>query len=101
MERSLSALKRLKTYSRNRTDQVRVSSLAVIFIETERRLKLKKANFSRLHLEMEKHVEMTFLKNTLTVVNQMVNKLLCMVHMFVNLTDDVIASPAMNLAARY
>lgn len=28
-----------------------------------------------------------------------VNKLLCWVQMFVNLTDDVSASPAMNLAA--
>ncbi|KAF4075810.1 hypothetical protein AMELA_G00223020 [Ameiurus melas] len=40
MERS-SALKRLKTYSRNRTDQGRLSSLAMISIETERLLKLK------------------------------------------------------------
>uniref|UniRef100_A0A3P8SLS9 DUF4371 domain-containing protein n=1 Tax=Amphiprion percula TaxID=161767 RepID=A0A3P8SLS9_AMPPE len=42
VERSFSALKRLKTYSRNRTDQGRLSSLAVISIETERLLKLKK-----------------------------------------------------------
>ncbi|CAG5929464.1 unnamed protein product [Menidia menidia] len=41
VERSFSALKRLKTYSRNRTDQGRLSSLAVISIETERLLKLK------------------------------------------------------------
>ena len=47
VERSFSALKRLKTYSRNRTDQGRLSSLAVISIETERLLKLKedKENF--------------------------------------------------------
>ena len=42
VERSFSALKRIKTYSRNRTDQGRLSSLAVISIETERLLKLKK-----------------------------------------------------------
>lgn len=41
VERSFSALKRLKTYSRNRTDQGRLSSLAIISIETERLLKLK------------------------------------------------------------
>ncbi|XP_034043832.1 uncharacterized protein LOC117525960 [Thalassophryne amazonica] len=41
VERSFSALKRLKTYSRNRTDEGRLSSLAVISIETERLLKLK------------------------------------------------------------
>uniref|UniRef100_A0A3Q2DQ75 DUF4371 domain-containing protein n=1 Tax=Cyprinodon variegatus TaxID=28743 RepID=A0A3Q2DQ75_CYPVA len=41
VERLFSALKRLKTYSRNRTDQGRLSSLAVISIETERLLKLK------------------------------------------------------------
>ncbi|XP_061925575.1 zinc finger MYM-type protein 1-like isoform X1 [Entelurus aequoreus] len=41
-ERSFSALKRIKTYSRNRTDQGRLSSLAVISIETERLLQLKK-----------------------------------------------------------
>ena len=37
VERSFSALKRLKTYSRNRTDQGRLSSLATISIETERK----------------------------------------------------------------
>ncbi|XP_061775076.1 zinc finger MYM-type protein 1-like isoform X1 [Nerophis ophidion] len=42
VERPFSALKRIKTYSRNRTDQGRLSSLAVISIETERLLKLKK-----------------------------------------------------------
>ncbi|KAK0139562.1 Zinc finger MYM-type protein 1 [Merluccius polli] len=41
VERSFSALKRLKTYSRNRTGQGRLSSLAIIAIETERLLKLK------------------------------------------------------------
>ena len=41
VERSFSALKRLKTYSRNRTDQEQLSSLALISIETERLLKLK------------------------------------------------------------
>ena len=41
VERSFSALKRIKTYSRNRTDQGRLSSLAVISIEAERLLKLK------------------------------------------------------------
>lgn len=40
-ERSFSALKRLKTYSRNRTTQGQLSSLAIISIETERLLKLK------------------------------------------------------------
>uniref|UniRef100_A0A672GMX8 HAT C-terminal dimerisation domain-containing protein n=1 Tax=Salarias fasciatus TaxID=181472 RepID=A0A672GMX8_SALFA len=42
VERSFSALKRLKTYSRNRTDQGRLSSLAVISIEAERLSKLRK-----------------------------------------------------------
>uniref|UniRef100_A0A3P9K3W7 Zinc finger MYM-type protein 1 n=1 Tax=Oryzias latipes TaxID=8090 RepID=A0A3P9K3W7_ORYLA len=42
VERSFSALKRLKTYSRNRTDQARLSSLGVFSIETERLSKLKK-----------------------------------------------------------
>ncbi|XP_060768562.1 zinc finger MYM-type protein 1 [Neoarius graeffei] len=42
VERSFSALKRLKTYSRNHTGQGRLSSLAIIAIETERLLKLKK-----------------------------------------------------------
>ncbi|XP_049597201.1 zinc finger MYM-type protein 1 [Syngnathus scovelli] len=41
VELSSSALKRLKTYSRNRTEQEQLSSLAVISIETERLLKLK------------------------------------------------------------
>ena len=41
VERSLSALKRLKTYSRNRTDQEQLSSLALISIEMERLLRLK------------------------------------------------------------
>ncbi|CAL9700934.1 unnamed protein product [Knipowitschia caucasica] len=41
VERSFSALKRLKTYTRNRTDQGRLSSLAMISIEKERLLKLK------------------------------------------------------------
>uniref|UniRef100_UPI0037E77704 zinc finger MYM-type protein 1 n=1 Tax=Semicossyphus pulcher TaxID=241346 RepID=UPI0037E77704 len=41
VERSFSALKRIKTYSRNRTDQGRLSSLAVISIEMQRLLKLK------------------------------------------------------------
>lgn len=42
VERSFSALKRLETYSWNRNDQGRLSSLAIISIETERLLKLKK-----------------------------------------------------------
>ncbi|XP_032067125.1 zinc finger MYM-type protein 1-like [Thamnophis elegans] len=41
VERSFSALKRLKTYSRNKTNQGQHSSLAVIAIETERLFKLK------------------------------------------------------------
>ncbi|KAJ8012676.1 hypothetical protein DPEC_G00045360 [Dallia pectoralis] len=41
MTRSFSALKRLKTYIQNLTDQARLSSLAIISIETERLLKLK------------------------------------------------------------
>nr|XP_032833154.1 zinc finger MYM-type protein 1-like isoform X4 [Petromyzon marinus] len=41
VERSFSALKRLKTYSRNRTDQGQLSSLPIISIEMERLLKLK------------------------------------------------------------
>lgn len=41
VERSFSPLKRIKTYSRNRIDQGRLSSLAVISIEMERLLKLK------------------------------------------------------------
>ncbi|KAG2459971.1 ZMYM1 protein, partial [Polypterus senegalus] len=41
MERSFSALKRLKTYSQNRTDPGQLSSLAIISIEAERLLKLK------------------------------------------------------------
>lgn len=41
VERSFSALKRIKTYSRNRIDQERLFSLAVISIEAERLLKLK------------------------------------------------------------
>ncbi len=42
VERSFSALKRLKTYSRNRTGQGRLSSLSTIAIEKERLLKLRK-----------------------------------------------------------
>ena len=45
VKRSFSALKRIKTYSRNRTEQGRLSSLAVISIETERLLKLKEDIF--------------------------------------------------------
>lgn len=41
VERSFSALKRIKTYSRNRTEQGRLSSLALISIEKERLIKLK------------------------------------------------------------
>ncbi|XP_032067022.1 zinc finger MYM-type protein 1-like isoform X3 [Thamnophis elegans] len=44
VERSFSALKRLKTYSRNKTNQGQLASLAVIAIETERLLKLKEDN---------------------------------------------------------
>lgn len=41
VERSFSALKWIKTYSRIRADQGRLSSLAIISIETERLLKLR------------------------------------------------------------
>lgn len=41
VERSFSALKRIKTYSRNRRGQEQYSSLTVISIEAERLLKLK------------------------------------------------------------
>ncbi|XP_063804876.1 zinc finger MYM-type protein 1-like [Pseudophryne corroboree] len=41
VERPCSALKRIKIYSRNRTDQGRLSSLAIISIEMERLLRLK------------------------------------------------------------
>ena len=41
VERSFSALKRLKTYNRIRTDQGRFSSLELISIGLERLLKLK------------------------------------------------------------
>ncbi|XP_076012541.1 zinc finger MYM-type protein 1 [Genypterus blacodes] len=41
VERPFSALKRLKTYSQNQTDQGQLSSVAIISIETERLLKLK------------------------------------------------------------
>lgn len=41
VERSFSALKRLKTSNRNRTDSGQLSSLATISIEVERLLKLK------------------------------------------------------------
>lgn len=41
VERTFSALKRLKTYRRNETDQGQLSSLAIISIETERLLRLK------------------------------------------------------------
>nr|XP_061843687.1 uncharacterized protein LOC133624088 [Nerophis lumbriciformis] len=40
-EWSFSTLQRIKTYSRNRTDPGRLSSLAIIFVERERLLKLK------------------------------------------------------------
>ena len=47
VERSFSALKRIKTYNRNRTEEDRLSSLATIAIEMERlqRLRLNKENF--------------------------------------------------------
>ncbi|XP_066471486.1 zinc finger MYM-type protein 1-like isoform X2 [Tiliqua scincoides] len=41
VERSVSALKRLKTYRQNRTEQGQLSSLAIISIESERLLRLK------------------------------------------------------------
>ena len=41
VERSFSALKRMKTYSRNRTEEKRLSSLAIIAIEKERLQKLR------------------------------------------------------------
>lgn len=47
VERSFSALKRIKTYSRNWTDQGRLSTLAVISIEAKRLLKLKGARGQR------------------------------------------------------
>ena len=40
VERSFSALKRIKTYNRNRTEEKRLSSLAIIAIEKERLQKL-------------------------------------------------------------
>lgn len=42
VERSFSTLKRVKTYSRNRTGQGRLSSLATITIEKDRLLRLRK-----------------------------------------------------------
>lgn len=50
VERSFSALKRIKTYSRNTTGQSRLSALASISIEKELLLQLKKEN--RLHEEV-------------------------------------------------
>lgn len=41
VERSFSALKHIKTYSRNRMEQNRLSSLALISIEKERLMKLR------------------------------------------------------------
>ena len=41
VERSFSALKRIKTYNRNRTEEKRLSSLAIIAIEKERQQKLR------------------------------------------------------------
>ena len=41
VERSFSALKRIKTYNRNRTEEKRLSSLAIIAIEKERLQKLR------------------------------------------------------------
>uniref|UniRef100_A0A8C5QA54 TTF-type domain-containing protein n=1 Tax=Leptobrachium leishanense TaxID=445787 RepID=A0A8C5QA54_9ANUR len=41
VDRTFSALKRLKAYTRNNTDQGRLPSMAIISIETERLLKLK------------------------------------------------------------
>lgn len=43
VERTFSALKRIKTYSRNRMEQDRLSTLALISIENERLMKLKNA----------------------------------------------------------
>ena len=47
VERSFSALKRIKTYNRNRTEEERLSSLATIAIEKERlqRLRLNRDDF--------------------------------------------------------
>ena len=47
VERSFSALKRIKTYNRNRNEEKRLSSLAIIAIEKERLQKLRqnKENF--------------------------------------------------------
>lgn len=42
VERSFSALKRIKTYSRNRTGEERLSSLALISIESARLMRLQK-----------------------------------------------------------
>lgn len=50
VERSFSALKRIKPYSRNTTGQTRLSALAPISIEKELLLQLKKEN--RLHEEV-------------------------------------------------
>ena len=41
VERSFSALKKIKTYNRNRTEEERLSSLATIAIEKERLKKLR------------------------------------------------------------
>ena len=44
VERSFSALKKIKTYIRNRTEEKRVLSLAIIAIEKERLQKLRQNN---------------------------------------------------------
>ncbi|KAK7909674.1 hypothetical protein WMY93_014358 [Mugilogobius chulae] len=66
VERSFSALKRLKTYSRNKTDQGRLSSLATISIERERLVKLqrnKEAFYDKvtdLFAQKERRVELIY-----------------------------------------
>ena len=49
VERSFSALKRIKTYARNRTGQARLSALASMAIERDLLLELKHAPTDGLH----------------------------------------------------
>lgn len=42
-----------------------------------------------------------FKQHTLTVAHQMVNELLCWVNLFVNVTDNISASPAVSLTAQH
>lgn len=66
MWEKFSALERLKTYSRNRTDQGRLSSLALISIETERlsKLKAQKGDFYKqvidAFVQKERHMDFVY-----------------------------------------